>query len=338
MAKQDRILGIFRSQPTSLFTSKKICYEYNRQFLDIIDKSNTSKWLNYLWKNGKILRTPTQVTEGYVYSLSAKSDLARIYDDFLVPPPFQNRSKLLRLIKNPYSGISKGNKLLYPKIPERYPGLTSKDLAVIAGFLMCDGNLKKNLRRLTFTIRHIDDAKRFKKYFMEIFPMHNLSIISKQGCYDCVVNSVDLGNLFYELGIPKGDKVHQEFLIPDWIFYGAREVKLSFLSIIYGNEGSKPSGNRWRVQFVLSKEARYVENLLHLLNQIKSMLLEFGITTTNIQLRKQEGRSFYGRFYFKGQQNMHKFYNLMSFLYASEKQIMLEDLILKGHSLKSATV
>ena len=57
------------------------------------------------------------------------------------------------------------------------------------------------------------------------------------------------------------------------------------------------------------------------------MLYHFGITTSHIQLRKQKGRQFHGRFYIKGKENLRKFYKQFRFLYASEKQEVLEELI-----------
>ena len=62
------------------------------------------------------------------------------------------------------------------------------------------------------------------------------------------------------------------------------------------------------------------------------MLYHFGITTSNIQLRKQKRRAFCGRFYIKGRGNLIKFYSKIGFLYASEKQKVLESLILNGKS------
>ena len=43
------------------------------------------------------------------------------------------------------------------------------------------------------------------------------------------------------------------------------------------------------------------------------------------------------RFYIKGKENLHKFYKLLEFFYASEKQTVLENLILRDLSSKSAT-
>ncbi len=139
-------------------------------------------------------------------------------------------------------------------------------------------------------------------------------------------------------GAPVGNKVFQPFHIPDWIFHGPDEVKLAFLSVIYGNEGSKPVDNRWRIQFVLSKNKENVGNLLIFLNQIRTMLNHFGMSTSFIQLRTQKRRQFCGRFYIKGRDNLRKFYNLLEFSYALEKQEVLESLLLEGNSFRSATV
>jgi len=133
------------------------------------------------------------------------------------------------------------------------------------------------------------------------------------------------------LGVPSGNKVFKPFLIPDWIYNGSEEIKRTFLSIIYGNEGSKPQDNRWRIQFVLSKNEKYVVNLLEFLNQARAMLAYFGITTSHIQLRKQKGRQFCGRFYIKGKNDLLKFYNKIWFAYASEKQEVLESLLKKDN-------
>ena len=76
-----------------------------------------------------------------------------------------------------------------------------------------------------------------------------------------------------------------------------------------------------------SKNTKLDKDSTILLNQIRTMLSYFGITTSHIQLRKQPGRQFHGRFYIKGKENLRKFYKQFCFLYASEKQEVLEDLI-----------
>lgn len=172
----------------------------------------------------------------------------------------------------------------------------------------------------------------FKSYFLSIFPKEKISIKFCSYCYVITVCHKNLAKFFNSLGVPTGNKVYNPFLVPEWIYNGPTNIKRIFLSTIYGNEGSKPQDNKWRIQFVLSKTKEYVPNLLQFLNQVRAMLSHFGISTTHIQLRKQRGRAFSGRFYIKGKENLIKFYNKIGFSYASEKQKVLEALILNGKS------
>jgi len=152
--------------------------------------------------------------------------------------------------------------------------------------------------------------------------------VKREFCYMVKVDSKPLVEILHHLGAPIGNKVFQPFLVPNWVLNSPIEIKRAFLSTIYGNEGSKPQDNRWRIQFVISKNKEFVPNLLDFLNQIRTLLAYFNISTSFIQLRKQEAREYHGRFYIKGKSNLHKFYKEFKFLYASEKQRVLKDLIL----------
>ncbi|MBI2112172.1 hypothetical protein HYT52_01405 [Candidatus Woesearchaeota archaeon] len=220
------------------------------------------------------------------------------------------------------------------KFIQKYPLINFESLdiqqflALLTGFSMCDGHIKRG--NVNFFFRRKKDAISFVKNFKTEFEKEEFKIKKATTGESYVVEvckSTALSKLLQELGAKKGNKVFQPFLIQNWIYHGPDEIKKIFLSTVIGNEGSAPSNNRWRIQFVLSKCKEYVPNLIEFLNQIRTMLNHFGISTSHIQLRKQKGRQFYGRFYLKGKENLHKFYNQFSFLYASEKQEVLEDLI-----------
>ncbi|MBI2660450.1 hypothetical protein HYX07_04775 [Candidatus Woesearchaeota archaeon] len=206
-------------------------------------------------------------------------------------------------------------------------------IGINIGFLMCDGHLNKDLSQVHYFFNQKEDAESFKSDFLSIFNQEKLLLNYAACCYRVGICSRDLAGFFNLLGVPEGNKVHKPFLIPTWIYNGSNLVKRAFLSTLYGNEGSKPQDNRWRIQFVLSKTKEHVPNLLEFLTQIRAMLNHFDISTSHIQLRKQKGRAFSGRFYIKGKENLTKFYNEIGFLYASEKQRALEQ-ILKGKVLK----
>ncbi len=342
-SKSKRIYEMFLSNPNNIFDNEKLKNSFNFRYNDKIDSHSTSTVLSRLFKKNRLIRTPTQLKSGYYYSLSNKKELDRRFKNHLLSYDFKNKEKLIGLInKNNFKRLKDNIRLDLSNIKKfdfikRY-GLSHFDKEVIkflvlnVGFLMCDGHLDNNFKKLDYFFFRKRDGIKFIKDFKSFFKKEHLNLRYTCFCYHVKFTSKSFAKLMNVLGVPMGNKVFQAFLIPDWIYYGPDEIKKIFLSIVIGNEGSKPQDSRWRIQFVLSKNKENIENLLIFLNQIRSMLSHFGISTSHIQLRKQKGRQFNGRFYIKGKENLVKFYKILEFSYASEKQEVLESLILNGKS------
>lgn len=323
---------LFLDNPNSLFNSDDLTKKFNEIYNDKIKLNRTTMILNRLFKENKILRTTTQTSLGYIYSLKNKEKINKEFFNYIIPYNFENKQQLINLVlQNSFKTLRTNNNNLNLKESKLF-------LAKLVAFIMGDGHIKKGRDSILFFFKEKIDAQIFRKEFIQYFKKSNIKIIKRKTCYACIISDKSLAEMLEKIGAPRGNKVFQSFLIPDWIYHGSDEVKLAFLSVIYGNEGSKPSDNRWRIQFVLSKNKENIENLLIFLNQIRTMLNHFGISSSHIQLRKQKNRQFYGRYYIKGKENLHKFYKLLEFSYASEKQQVLKDLILKGNSFRSATV
>ncbi len=338
---------IFLENPYSLFTTKELVDILRNKYNIKTKKEIITMILTRLYRTEQVYRTPTQLTGGYSYSLRNKEQLNLIYRNYLLPSTFDNKKGLVnQILKNHFDDLQTNFLLDLHKIKEfafikKYSFNYFKDiknqkfLTLLIGFTMCDGHINKKANKTSFFFRREKDAKLFIKDFNKIFPLERFRI-AKAGTGNSYLIEVSKGapisKLLHFLGSPKGNKVFQPFLVPGWIYYGPDEIKEVFLSTIIGNEGSAPSKSRWRIQFVLSKCEEYIPNLLDFLNQIRAMLYHFGITTSHIQLRKQKDRQFHGRFYIKGKENLRKFYNEFCFLYASEKQEVLEDLISRDAS------
>ena len=343
-SKAKKMYSLVASNPNSIFNLRKICQMYNFRYKNTIEPLKATTILSRLFNKDKILRTNNQLSKGYLYSLSNKEGLDFLYDYYLLPYYFDNRKEVINaIIKNKFEKlrVSVQFNTSLPKnsdFIEKY-GLSyilredvSAFIAMNIGFLLCDGPLKKDLQQVCYFFNQKEDAELFKNDFLSIFNKEKLSLAYRAYCYTVGICNKNLATLFNSLGVPTGNKVYRPFLIPNWIYNGPTNIKRIFLSTIYGNEGSKPQDNKWRIQFVLSKTKKYVPNLIQFLNQIRTMLGHFGISTSHIQLRKQKRRTFCGRFYIKGKENLIKFYDEIGFLYASEKQEVLESLILKGKS------
>ena len=338
--KKDLIYDIFITNPYDLFDKSKI---FNLLKESDININSISSILLKFFKNGKLMRTKIQLSNGYIYSLKNKEQLEKLYIHYLLPYDFTNY-KLIKLIVKDKFDILRNKDLINIEELYSYSFLSKYDLhylidknilvflSKLVAFIMGDGHLTKVKQNIYFYFRHLEDANKFKEDFLSIFYKEKVKIKKAIYCYEFQMSSKSFANLLERLGAPIGNKVIKPFLVPNWIYHGPNDIKLAFLSTIYGNEGSKPQDNKWRIQFVISKNKENIKNLLIFLNQIKHMLDYFGFTSSYIQLRKQEGRQFCGRYYIKGRSNLHKFYKLLEFSYASEKQQVLENLILRGNS------
>lgn len=339
------IYGIFLKNPDIVYTTSDLVNIFNNENNPKTKKEIVTMILTRLHKNKLILRTPTQLADGYYYSLQNKNLLGQLYENHLLSYDFEFKTGLMGEIgKSTFDELSNKSSINLDKLEQltfiqKYSlkkfksGRTQKFLALLVGFIMCDGSISSSGKRVQFFFRKEHDAHLFVRDFKAFFPLECFRINSqnKGASYSVEISKgSEIAELLHELGAPKGTKVFQPFLIPLWIYQGSDEIKKIFLSTVIGNEGSAPSKQKWRIQFVLSKSKEHVPNLIDFLNQIRAMLYHFDITTSHIQLRKQEGRQFHGRFYIKGEENLRKFYNEFSFLYASEKQTVLEELIAKG--------
>jgi hypothetical protein len=338
-SKAKRVYGIFKSNPHEVFDIRGMTNTYNQIYTDNTGTTTISTIITRLYVKNKLIRTPTQLNSGHFYSIMNQEKIDEIYRKYLLPCDFDDNEMILGLItQNKFEKLKTDAKLDFSKINDFkfikkygvdyfYNPKVLNFMATNLGFLMCDGHIGKHKNLARYTFNQEIDAISFKSYFNSIFPKEHLPVKYWSYCFNINLCGKPFATLFNYLGVPSGNKVFQPFLIPDWIYNGSDEIKRTFLSIIYGNEGAKPQDNRWRIQFVLSKAKRYVPNLLEFMSQVRTMLAHFGITTSHIQLRKQKGRQFCGRFYIKGKDNLLKFYNHLEFAYASEKQEVLESLL-----------
>ena len=334
-----KIYGLFLKNPDTIYTTSDLVNIFNNRNDNPTKKEIVTMILTRLHKKNLIQRTPTQLANGHRYSLHNQKTLKQMYEKYLLPYPFEFNNELITKIKNSTFDKLSGkfsldiNKLKELSFTKKYhlkkfkSNKTQQFLALLVGFIMCDGSINTSGKRVQFFFRKDHDAKLFVRDFKTFFPLENFRVNSqnKGASYSVEISKgSEIAELLHELGAPQGNKVFHPFLIPLWIYHGSDEIKKIFLSTVIGNEGSAPSKHKWRIQFVLSKSKEHVPNLINFLNQIRAMLYHFEITTSHIQLRKQEGRQFHGRFYIKGKENLRKFYNEFSFLYASEKQAILK--------------
>jgi hypothetical protein len=341
-SKAKKVLHLFQLNP-DLVADVRFCRELLEKHEEKkISLKTISCIVQRLWKKELLIRTPTQLQTGYLYSSKNGWLLEQKYVNFIFPHELKNKNELLKeMLKTDFEKLRCDYKLDLNGIRNcsfvRKYGIeyfqrekVQEFLASNFGFLICDGHIKKRKELVQYYFRYEKDTLLFKEQFQRIFLHEKIYSDFSQFCFRVSLYNVAFANLMHSFGIPIGNKVFQPFVVPDWIYHGQNKLKLAFLSVVFGAEGSAPSNNKWRIQFVISKCEKEVSNLLFFINQIRAMLFYFGISSSHIQLRKQGGkRQFCARFYVKGKSNLIKFYQLIGFAYASEKQEVLEDLLRK---------
>ncbi|MBR9693021.1 hypothetical protein GOV07_03780 [Candidatus Woesearchaeota archaeon] len=314
--KTERVLDILKKDRDKAFDARALRAIFNEQFPDKISDKGMSKIVTRVI-NKRCLRTPTQLRNGYVYTYSNPEIIRQTYDEHLLPYNVPNKKRILELIKQKSWG----------KLKKLESGLKNAPfLSTIVGFSMGDGSLYKPQWKTGFFFFLEKDCELLAEQIKNKLGF-TLTKRFKDGCFRLECANRTLFKFLRNIGVPEGNKVYRPFEVPYWILHGEKEIKREFLRGIIGAEGSKPINEQSRIQFVISKNDLYLENLLVFLNQLRQMLRYFSIKTTHPQIRSQEGREFHGRFYITGKENVIKFYKEIGFAYASEKQEALDDLI-----------
>lgn len=219
-------------------------------------------------------------------------------------------------------------------------------------FIFGDGTLTPKF--CTYLSGDKSDLKEIKKEFQRTFKLNgkirkiqsNKIIISGR-----VTNGISyifdvqgeasqiLGRLLHTAGAPTGDKVLKPFLIPDWIMKGPKWVKKLFLEVILGNELEAPrlrkSGSHFaHVRFGMVKIRPYLSSHKRFLNQLRALLEEFDIKTSNVKSpavkskRKNGALSYH--LYFRiseDKPNLYRFYKTFKLRYTARKQKIFDNTI-----------
>jgi tRNA-splicing ligase RtcB len=109
------------------------------------------------------------------------------------------------------------------------------------------------------------------------------------------VSARSFAELLKVLGAPAGKKTVSDFTVPDWLLRMPLWIKRLYLAALFGAELNKPqtvNGYNFEPPVLsMSKRSEHVDSGLFFLNQVKSMLQEFGVEVSSIQVSRE------GKFY-----------------------------------------
>jgi DNA-directed RNA polymerase subunit A' len=223
-------------------------------------------------------------------------------------------------------------------------------LASLVGHLIADGTLWWDAKgvHVTFRTQSMEDIESIMNALESVgieAPESQFktsrgdSIITRHGeiinpvgsAYEVDIRRRSIAILFYTLGVPVGDKVEQEFPIPDWILNGSMMVKRAFLRAYFGGELSNVrlhTGSDRVINQPVFKMSK-VEGLSPrtFFDGIETLLNQFGVEMSSYSeedgnIRKKEGlltTSYHGNIA-SNEKNLISFYKKIGCEFAKEKE------------------
>jgi len=214
-------------------------------------------------------------------------------------------------------------------------------IALLAGWILGDGHLTKNLYEVDFYDEEKESLENLRTLIQTHFPKISLSEVEKhreENEYRLMVRSATFAHFFATLGVPAGNKTEVPFSVPRFVLNGSDEVKGHFLAGIIPSEMDTPklvtphaSG---AITFGMSKIESLENEHIRFLEQIRTMLNDFEVKSSDISKVTRSDSNPRYVFSISGRgENLIKFFEKISLEFFVSKQRGKEDVMeaLKYH-------
>lgn len=159
-----------------------------------------------------------------------------------------------------------------------------KELAAIASYLTFDGHIYKDLSGFSFYSKDIKNLKMMEgiiKRKFGILGKYRTNTLGNNTIHTFSIFNTKLAEWFYQLGVPKGEKVTQDFNVPKWI-RNNKEFSREYLKIAFLCEGcNKENRKNPRIHINTAKILDIINSGIKFMNTIRKMLLYFNIKSTD---------------------------------------------------------
>lgn len=188
----------------------------------------------------------------------------------------------------------------------KLPIYPSKKLAAIIGHSLGDGHVSS--QRFKYVNKGLELVDEVDTYTSRLFGSHGRRFyIWKKNCYGVEFAGV-VGHLLGLVGSVHGRKVENPFGVPKWIKNGSSATKAAFVKALFDDEGSVVMGKKQQfLSFSMYKDARLIEQHIHFLNELREMLIFFGIIPAKVLFKKNYKNTKEFGFRIYGKDNLRKF-------------------------------
>jgi DNA-binding transcriptional regulator WhiA len=167
-------------------------------------------------------------------------------------------------------------------------------------YLTFDGHLYKDLSAFFLSSRRIKNLKEFERIIKRKFGMNGKYKLNsggiKNNTHKFIIFNKKISKELHKLGVPKGDKVIQNFNIPTWVS-SSKEFSKEYLEIAFLCEGCNKDekGRTPRIQINIAKTEDIIDSGLRFMNNLRKMLKNLGINTTKCYITGKRSRKTDGK-------------------------------------------
>ncbi|MDI6825753.1 MAG: LAGLIDADG family homing endonuclease [Candidatus Aenigmarchaeota archaeon] len=215
---------------------------------------------------------------------------------FLKAETLKELSKITQISIDEIESRIVGLKSCGSVISMKFPIYPTKELASIIGHCFGDGHTSIQKCWYYNTTREL--LEKFKNNLKSAFST-NLELKIKKDrrkLYRMFI-PISIGHLLIMVGAPKGKKVNQQLVVPDWIINGSKEIKAKFLRALFDDEAcvSFRKGGKNSIIFGLSTRKEFVKFLKEFLNSIQKILSDIGIESNELYKGRPSYKPFFGK-------------------------------------------
>ncbi|MCD6381208.1 MAG: intein-containing RctB family protein [Candidatus Odinarchaeota archaeon] len=213
-------------------------------------------------------------------------------------------------------------------------------LARILGFAFGGGNLTYTNGRLTLEFYGEEGDLRGLRRELESLGVKSSLHVSKRGYHvdktesshregesnstQLRVTSRSFAILMHKLGMPLSEKNEGVYHIPRWILEAPKWVKRNFLAGLFGADASEVEFKHHSplpINLTQIKKEEFKEDLLEFLNDVATLLREFGVKARVHEVGSDGERVAY-RLSIAGEENIRRFLGCIGYEYSLEKKTM----------------
>lgn len=187
---------------------------------------------------------------------------------------------------------------------------------------------------MSFYSKNLDEIKKVNKNFKDLFNIDGHIYIKERyygKLYSLFFVSRELAIFLKSVGAICGKKTDQPLLVPSWIINGNKNSKRAYLIGIFSTEGyiTKDKNNgRWRIGVDQYKNIKLKNNGIEYMEQLRSMLNEFNISSSPIRLcgmnRRMDGTTSIGLVFTIEKKDFNNFYKYVGFDNIEKQKKLIE--------------